>query len=754
MEFQKKVEECSVGGYCGGADFFNPDVLVGVNNDCDIVEMHIYRGIDARIPPGMMASSFIKPDGNCGFRAIAHCFFNDQESHPHIREAACWIIRDKAQSFLGKVEGLNSTGTVVNENLSVCEYLAAKILVAEHAGQVERWIDENLLEASAYAYSCQIRIFTVYNNEPVLLVLDPVNATSGKSLSLVHTGSHYEVLTNKIHSPSASMISTSPITPVVDYKKNVLSASLSKGNLFLGTPPITPPSNDTPAGHQSGQPFRTLYTKPIKIRNVAGNKDIFAGESGIPVNVDEVDCSPDDCSVTPNVDEAGVLVSFDLRVCAFERIMTPKKMKIVEKNRNAIIKAGGSHCVGFTIVVVLNGGSYKFNIPCPHSTKLSVETGVFARTTGYFNGIDFLCEKLKNDIVVNPVTLEKIKVDPIANLSKDAYNFRANHKFVSRKPTPLAGKTFIYRLIRLGAAGERFIIRNTADVHVEFTPEELKEHQDWLLANLGNIRGTETNRILKFVSGSGIDMFSANRRFPELDADAVGQEWESDGYGWNLMQKEFSRSELLDFISELRLCNFQLGDLVWNSYVSGTQPPSILSPSERNSLTAAITTIWEGQEESRQMSWRLAWRPNSVIVPHERVWKKAELMEQYFVGRLGGIYPTTGTIMKPEDVACDRTLSKDKYNEPTTLPLQRKLNHMRQAAVNVFADEDTVAAELERRGMPSTTDPRWLSIVIVREFIVSVVNNHGGFINESMNRIYGIPQQASDAVVVISDDEQ
>ncbi|KAJ3113601.1 hypothetical protein HK100_001932 [Physocladia obscura] len=79
-------------------------------------------------------------------------------------------------------------------------------------------------------------------------------------------------------------------------------------------------------------------------------------------------------------------------------------------------------------------------------------------------------------------------------------------------------------------------------------------------------------------------------------------------------------------------------------------------------------------------------------------------MVEYFVGRLDGIYPTTGTIMKPEDIACDRTLSKDKYNESTTLSLQQMLNHMRQAAVDVFADEDTVATKLVCCGMPSTTD--------------------------------------------------
>ena len=65
---------------------------------------------------------------------------------------------------------------------------------------------------------------------------------------------------------------------------------------------------------QPGRPSRILYTKPIKIRNVGGNKDIFAGESGIPVNVYEVDCSPDDCFVTPNLDEAGALFHSTLKV--------------------------------------------------------------------------------------------------------------------------------------------------------------------------------------------------------------------------------------------------------------------------------------------------------------------------------------------------------------------------------------------------------------------------------------------------------
>ena len=57
------------------------------------------------------------------------------------------------------------------------------------------------------------------------------------------------------------------------------------------------------------------------------------------------------------------------------------------------------------------------------------------------------------------------------------------------------------------------------------------------------------------------------------------------------------------------------------------------------------------------------------------------------------------------------------------------LNHMRQAARDVFDDAEKLQSELERRGLPGNTDPRWLSILIVREFVVSIVTNHGGFIN-------------------------
>lgn len=160
--------------------------------------MTVYKGIDAKIPQGKIVSHFIIGDGNCGFRSIAYCLFEDEELHYSVRTAACRAIRGNTASFINKVEGLNSTGTNTTANQSVEDYLADKTIVAQHAGQIERWCDENLLQGAALAYSTQIRIYTHYNGENVLLVLDPMNVTAGKSIGIVQNGGHYEVLLDDI----------------------------------------------------------------------------------------------------------------------------------------------------------------------------------------------------------------------------------------------------------------------------------------------------------------------------------------------------------------------------------------------------------------------------------------------------------------------------------------------------------------------------------------------------------------------------
>ena len=79
--------------------------------------------------------------------------------------------------------------------------MAAKIQVAENAGQGNRWIDGNLVEAAALAYKYQIMIYTEQEGERLLLVLDPVNAIPRKSISIVQHGAHYEVLIDDVCLP-------------------------------------------------------------------------------------------------------------------------------------------------------------------------------------------------------------------------------------------------------------------------------------------------------------------------------------------------------------------------------------------------------------------------------------------------------------------------------------------------------------------------------------------------------------------------
>ncbi|KAI8614568.1 hypothetical protein BC830DRAFT_1081864 [Chytriomyces sp. MP71] len=78
-----------------------------------------------------------------------------------------------------------------------------------------------------------------------------------------------------------------------------------------------------------------LFTKAIKIQIVAGNTDVKAGNAGIPVNVIIHD------------------FSFNLQVCEFAKILSPRKRKIVERNRLEQLK--------------VDDIKYKFNTPCPHS---------------------------------------------------------------------------------------------------------------------------------------------------------------------------------------------------------------------------------------------------------------------------------------------------------------------------------------------------------------------------------------------------
>ena len=107
------------------------------------------------------------------------------------------------------------------------------------------------------------------------------------------------------------------------------------------------------------------------------------------------------------------------------------------------------------------------------------------------------------------------------------------------------------------------------------------------------------------------------------------------------------------FIQELRHCDFFLADTCWNRYENGLLQPSKLFDNERKRLVAAIEQVWEWQDPSEQKRRREIWNPSREAIPHKRIWDKSEMVN-YFMDKLGAVYPSIGTVMKPADVACDR----------------------------------------------------------------------------------------------------
>ncbi|KAJ3060964.1 hypothetical protein HDU98_003103 [Podochytrium sp. JEL0797] len=82
-------------------------------------------------------------------------------------------------------------------------------------------------------------------------------------------------------------------------------------------------------------------------------------------------------------------------------------------------------------------------------------------------------------------------------------------------------------LIRATAEGNTITIGTLGDVHKEFTNAEDVAFEEWFLKNVDDLCAIETGLPMKFTlsdkEDGGCHMFRANRRFPKLAADAVGQ---------------------------------------------------------------------------------------------------------------------------------------------------------------------------------------------------------------------------------------
>ncbi|KAJ3029571.1 UNVERIFIED_CONTAM: hypothetical protein HDU68_011785 [Siphonaria sp. JEL0065] len=126
----------------------------------------------------------------------------------------------------------------------------------------------------------------------------------------------------------------------------------------------------------------------------------------------------------------------------------------------------------------------------------------------------------------------------------------------------------------------------------------------------------------KRLAGSGLDQASMDRRYSNLGADEIG------------------------------LAKAGTGTRIWSLYKSNILPISQLTQAESKVLSAAIVKKWEEQEETKRNQLRRVTSPNAEWMDDIRDWDSDEMAE-YFLVKLGGVVPSTGMKMTPENISCD-----------------------------------------------------------------------------------------------------
>jgi hypothetical protein len=146
------------------------------------------------LPAGTQVSTFIRGDGNCGFRAIAYYVWGDQEGHEQVRRDACQIIASNYPSFRYIPGGLMSS--INRQNQEINDYLTYKWEVAAGATDVDRYCDQALIQAAAIHYGRRINVYDLADNGSAYLSeFVPTNAQEGHlPFSIVHYRNHFEVL--------------------------------------------------------------------------------------------------------------------------------------------------------------------------------------------------------------------------------------------------------------------------------------------------------------------------------------------------------------------------------------------------------------------------------------------------------------------------------------------------------------------------------------------------------------------------------
>lgn len=175
-----------------------------ITNECEICPHRLYKHL-VDLPPGTQVSHFIRGDGNCGFRAIAHCLWggedgvvdpNDDIAHIAVRQAACDTLVQFQHLFHVQ---WNSTGTPNTANQNFAQYVTAKQTPANSAQDTSSYCDEIMITAASINYHRRINLYKRYfTNQNVmayqLYEFLPQDVQDDNPINIVHYGNHFEVL--------------------------------------------------------------------------------------------------------------------------------------------------------------------------------------------------------------------------------------------------------------------------------------------------------------------------------------------------------------------------------------------------------------------------------------------------------------------------------------------------------------------------------------------------------------------------------
>ena len=299
----------------------------------------------------------------------------------------------------------------------------------------------------------------------------------------------------------------------------------------------------------------------------------------------------------------------------------------------------------------------------------------------------------------------------------ESWRTNVKHRFLLNRPDNFTAQCFLLRLIRLGASGKRFVVRDSRDVHITLSSEQYEEHVEWFRRNFELIVGTESGILLKFISGQ-FEQFSPDRWYSSKACDEIGQEWNCDCYGYNRLMNNMEPMERIEFINKLvQHYKPKLADAVIYCYVFG------LGDAKANKYLKPFGLKRKTEfRDSDVPLWRTVYRNQSNSHRHgfsRRKWTTEQMKEEWRL--LCCLCLVTGISGHTLPINWDRIWDKEGLYQPgDVISTLVRVNDAARAHPAFFSKE-SFRLHLHNNGSSPDTHPFIAAVGIMRQFIEKLI---------------------------------